>query len=308
MLFSKITQMSNSTTIFRKENDSFLDLNTSDKSIITSPTIHRVSPRFYGRRASLYTSENPKGSITIEAALAVPIFFFALLCVLYLLEIISVQMTIRTGMYQAMQELAVDSATETYISTAEIEQRIIEWIGKDTLDNSIVVDGSMGIDSQESSISMVTGMIDLEVSYDVQLPIPQFGLSSIHFVENVQGKAWTGYVSGINEGDEDTVYITDNQAVYHLDKDCTYLVLAIDSASYGQVESLSNAEGESYYACSFCVTETQESNWSENQTIYITESGNHYHSSLQCSGLTRTIYGVPLSDVIGKGVCSRCGE
>ena len=41
--------------------------------------------------------------------------------------------------------------------------------------------------------------------------------------------------------------------------------------------------------------------------IYITSQGNRYHTQLNCSGLKRTIYTVPLSQTGGRGRCSKCG-
>ncbi len=68
------------------------------------------------------------------------------------------------------------------------------------------------------------------------------------------------------------------------------------------MEEERNEDGGKYYACELC-----DGDATSNGVIYITESGSAYHSDLGCSGLTRTIYAVPLSEVIGKGVCSRCG-
>lgn len=40
--------------------------------------------------------------------------------------------------------------------------------------------------------------------------------------------------------------------------------------------------------------------------LYITETGNKYHSSLDCSGLKRHIDAVPITEVGGMGACSKC--
>lgn len=305
MLFLKITQNTKKINSTRKEYDSFLaEKNMSYTSIITLQKISRIIPRFNRKRAPLCTSHTMKASITVEAALAVPIFFFALLSIIYLLEIISIQMSVRSGMYETMKNLMCEVGTSVYITSGEIQEEIIQGIGVERLENSLIIDGSMGIDSSESHISLSTGIIELTVSYKVQLPIPQFGEFGLTFAESIMGKGWIGYVEGVSEIEEDTVYITDNQSVYHVDYNCSYLQLSIYSVTSGELDALTNSYGECYTPCSICGA----SESGGNQTIYVTENGDHYHNSLSCSGLTRTIYAVSLSDVVGKGVCSRCGE
>ena len=47
-----------------------------------------------------------RGSLTLEAAIVVPIFFFAMLCLAYLLEMMAIQTTVRNALYSAGREVA----------------------------------------------------------------------------------------------------------------------------------------------------------------------------------------------------------
>ena len=89
--------------------------------------------------------------------------------------------------------------------------------------------------------------------------------------------------------------------VYHKDYHCSHLDLSIRMTHLELVEGLRNENGGKYYPCEHCVK-------GNGGNIYITNSGDRYHSSLSCSGLKRTIYAIPISEAAGKGACSRCGQ
>lgn len=307
MLFVNSISIPIQTNIRRKEYDSFLvNKHMSNTSIIQSKRNNRVSPRPCLQRASLCTS----GSITVEAALAIPLFFFALLAIIYLMEMTAVQMHIRIGMHSALDEIVSETTQITYMTSTTMEDIIIEAIGEEWLDKSMVINGSEGIDCSQSSISSVTGLITLRVSYGVTLPIPQFTSLGMYYEEEMVAKGWTGYTSNVSISEEEMVYITDTSSVYHVSASCTHLVLDISSASASNLEDLRNEYGGTYSACSKCIDETNDVGELSNVggQVYIASTGSHYHSTLSCSGLTRTVYTIPISEAIGMGVCSRCGN
>ena len=95
--------------------------------------------------------------------------------------------------------------------------------------------------------------------------------------------------------------VTETGLVYHKDYHCSHLDLSIRMTHLELVEGLRNENGGKYYPCEHCVK-------GNGGNIYITNSGDRYHSSLSCSGLKRTIYAIPISEAAGKGACSRCGQ
>lgn len=147
------------------------------------------------------------------------------------------------------------------------------------------------------------GTISIDSSYKIH---PLFALLtpvSKEIENHYYGHAWIGYMlSGSSEKQEEIyVYITETGTVYHKNRGCSYLNPSIHSVSSGMLESLRNRGGGIYYACPLCADRRIRGNY------YITDYGTNYHTSVNCSGLKRTIYEVKLSEVGGKGACSKCG-
>lgn len=249
------------------------------------------------KRASFCVS----GSITIEAALAVPMFFLAVIALCYMMEVMSIRTSIRSGMQSAGKLAAKESYLKPVLMPGKIESGIIESVGSERLDRSIVEGGSQGLHCEESYMSPVTAIMELTVSYKVFLPVRLFGRVTVPMEESCRVKGWTGYEkAGFLNTDQTVVYITETGMVYHRDYHCNYLELSIRMVPADGVEDLRNASQGKYYPCERCGGHTGGG-------VYITDYGDRYHSSLACSGLKRTIYAVPFSEAAGKGACSKCG-
>lgn len=253
----------------------------------------------YDGRASVFTSF--KASITVEAAMAVPIFFFAMICLIYLMEIAAIQISVRSGLQYAAKTVMQDSYPLAVIKPLDIESYVVEEIGAKRLERSVIVGGSTGIDCSSSNMSVRTGIGKLEAEYKIKLPVPIFYIEGITCKESIKVKAWTGYEKEfLGSEKEEIVYITETGIVYHRDYHCTYLDLSIQMVSRNVIEHLRNEGGGKYYPCFIC--------GGKGNQVYITNTGNRYHGSVTCSGLKRTVYAVPLSEAIGKGACARCGN
>ena len=256
------------------------------------------------RRISVSASKKKyeRGSVTVEAAIAIPIFFLAVVAVLYLFEIMAIKTSVRTGLQYAGKKAAEESYLTKTLQPSAIENAVIQAVGTERLERSIVVDGSSGISCSKSRMSMKTGIGTLRASYKIRIPIPVFGIQPINCKESLKIKAWVGYEKeGLGNERDETVYVTATGLVYHKDYHCTHLDLSIHMVSASELSGKRNESGGKYYPCRQCHA-------SGKGTVYITDTGDSYHASVSCSGLKRTVYAVPLSEVIGKGACSRCGR
>ena len=247
-------------------------------------------------------SASKKGSVTVEAAMAVPLFFLAIVSLLYLMETMAIQASVRCGLQAGGKRAADEASSTAVIMPYRIESDVVNSIGQDRLERSIISGGSGGIHCDKSRMSPRTGIGELVASYEIRVPLPIFGISPAKHEEKLRIKAWTGYEKqGFGRDDDDTVYVTETGLVYHRDYHCTHLELSIHMVLQSEIESLRNEGGGKYHPCQHCMK-------GAGGGVYITDTGDRYHSSLSCSGLKRTIYAVPLSEVAGKGACSRCGK
>ena len=112
-----------------------------------------------------------------------------------------------------------------------------------------------------------------------------------------------GGISGNgNNTKNDTVYVTPTGTVYHTSPDCNYLDLSIHAENASDISSARNKNGSKYSACPLCAKSGSSG------IVYITDYGTDWHTSLECSGLKRTVIEKDRSEVEGMRICTKCAN
>lgn len=250
-----------------------------------------------------------KGSLTVEAAVVLPLFF---LCMIVMLQFGIVMETAarfgsalsETGERMAINAYAIehDSASSVVMGSMSALYARGKVMGK-AGDTKAV----RNVNFLLSSFGREDDLIDLIMTYQVRSLVGIVKIPSVFFVQRGCVREWTGRTgSGGADGQASpqtetrTVYVAENGRVYHTDENCTHIRLSIRRVSRASLEGTRNAYGGRYHACEHC-------GGGSGGEVYITSDGNRYHSSLHCSGLRRTVREISVEEVGNLRPCSRCG-
>lgn len=227
--------------------------------------------RYYtpGERAVLCTfcRQMREASLTVEAAVIVPLFLIAMFTLIFTIDLCRVYVIEQVEIGKKAKQLG----TYAYL-TGEYMQ---------------------------------DPYVDLYERYSYKLPVSLIPNGTIDIALRGRVHAWVGRTAAECEADrnaitEQLVYVTDHQAVYHTNSACTYLELSVYAVDQEELNHARNQSGGRYKACEKCQS------GAGGGTYYITDHGDRYHSSRSCSGLTRNVRLLPLTDVSGLNCCSRC--
>ena len=209
-----------------------------------------------------------KASITIEAAFALPLFFFGMVTMIHFMDVYRIQ----TEHLSKLCQSAKEAGMYAYV------------VGGDGVEEITLPD--------VYKYKPIGGLIPLPAKW-------QYNKVRVH--------AWTGADRGNgnseeNEKPENMVYVTVSGSVYHKKLNCSHLNLSVTKVSGGSVSSRRNENGEKYHACESC-----SRGQAPGSTVYITKSGNRYHNDKNCSGLKRSVRLVKESEAGNLHACKRCG-
>ena len=255
--------------------------------------------------------------MTVEASLVLPLFLFAFLNLISIVEIYRLQSNMSAAMHSTAKQMAAHGIEYEALSggsagvaekaalTAYAAGKVKNIVGEDYFKTSLIIDGFGSISWFHSHVMGDDDGIDLTAVYEVKPPISIMGFGSFRLYNRMCARAWTGYDNADNINSENDneriVYITPEGEAYHNSRACAYLKLSIAAVDLSFLKNKRNENGEKYYPCESCGSD-------ETGVVFITDFGNRYHSTLQCSGLKRTVTAVPLSEAGGRSECTKCSS
>ena len=259
--------------------------------------------------------------MTVEAAVVMPLFLFFFLNLGSAMEMMRLHGKMQLALWDIGNELTMyayavnngkmdeeelqaeesgwwNELAGIAFASSYIKSRLVEALGEKYIESSPVADGVSGLLLWESDIAGENGEVELVVTYGVE---PVWGLAefgTFRMANHYYAHDWSGYeIPEVMQ----TVYVTENGEVYHLDRNCSYLKIVVLEVSREVLGELRNQNGAGYIPCKKCVY------GSVPIMLYVTETGDCYHFAKDCAGLKRTVRAIQLEQAAGYRACSRCG-
>jgi hypothetical protein len=271
----------------------------SENTCNAVPQTSRLKPLYKScKRVSLCPAR--RASYTLEAAVILPLLAGFFVAILFFFRVLQVETQVQEALDYASRKTACEASIVSSDTALQVSAEAFfrKELSKYSLPDKYVNGGSAGVSLLGSTYE--DNYVTLRATYTMKVPIEFFGWTGLVVAQGSKVHKWTG---DRDDGKKtDYVYVTEHGTVYHRDRKCSYLDLSIQAVNMSAVVGLRNKSGNKYYACSDCAAGKTVTG-----LIYITNYGTCYHANVSCSGLKRTIYLIPITEVGSKGPCSKCG-
>lgn len=284
---------------------------------------HTFNSVFHSERACLYTSNISQGSITLEAAVALPLFMLAMLSIIYIMNIIYLQTSIQIAMEETARDISKTAyiTSEFYAHTTDDDYSIIENIGaraitipyikdiflegdmRNLLNQSYVAGGADGISFDFTSIDMENSTIDIVASYTISIPFLPDNLISLKLSNHCYMRIYMG--KDMKKEQQEAfiyVYYTVNGSVLHTNKYCQYLLNYSEALRYNSAAKLYSPD-----ICLLCSSNiTIEDLREENPVVYLTSNHEVFHLNLDCQAFTKDVFRQKRTSLENEDICQQC--
>ncbi len=241
-------------------------------------------------------------SLTAEAAMVFPVFFFGiyLLWQLFLLQLFQLDVC------HEMTSAAMKYAHLGYPERKAEEQDVdISWLYQPLLWNALPKSERVEhmwvlcLPEEDGSIQVrVSYQFVCEAVFFARLDIPV--QQTFRFYPYL-GKTDDDLFVAVEEAEE-VVYMTEYGTVYHESRACSYLNVIIRAVKLSGINQERNSFGRSYTLCEKC------DNRPATEEVYISAGGAKYHLTAGCPALKRTVIEKSREEVEGIPACHKCGS
>lgn len=256
------------------------------------------------------------GSLTVEAALSVTLFVFAVLSMMVPIRIVHIQRQV-----QAVLESVGEEFSQYAYGNSRGEESPSVFLAAA---GSLYIQNRIGEIQDAKGIEQISALgtqlladgehIDLRVSYKIKIPFSTWNFSSIPMSARCFKRAWVGKSglesnTDIKENGEESskqrqvVYVGSTSYRYHWYADCHYLFNDMETISYQELENRKNKFGRRYQPCDICGKTADKTG-----NVYIMPGGEKYHTNDVCSSIRAYAQEVFLDEVEILGECSYCAE
>ena len=233
----------------------------------------QVHDPLLARRAHPCTSSLP-ASMTVEAALVLPLALFFFLALLQPVIWLDRQRKVQTAM----------------------ERKVGQYADHVTV--------------KKADVYGENGEIEFAAEYQEEIPFFETVLGKQTETVAVKRRSWIGIpgklkgdgTSQDGDGDEQTemVYVGAGIGRYHLFRDCHYISNEYMTVTRSEAEN-GKVPGEKRTPCAVCGKKGDGS-----ETVYITTAGEHYHCNKNCRSMISYVREVPKDEAEHLGLCSYC--
>lgn len=241
-----------------------------------------------------------KASYTVEAAFIIPLSLLMVVFFLYFFRVMYVQWGIDYVINKVAREhSAIISESSTDDGVLIIGQCSAMIAGLDRVSDE-VVGGVFGLDYTNSEFDK--NYINIVCNYNMKNPITIFGKKIIKMSSIACSRKWVGYDPLEGEDKGDYVYVTKYGQAYHRSLSCPYLKPSVHAIGDGMLKDARSVSGGKYSSCPLCKGKRNSG------IVYITDYGDVYHSSLNCSALKRSVNRIKLEDAESYHPCGKCAN
>lgn len=270
-------------------------------------------------------SRYQSASLTVEASVAFPVFFFAVLYLIQMFSVLRAEVAIAEAGITSAREIAAYSYAAERLAEGEVaradklleifDQKLVRDVSMTALfyakcDQRILEEGKVaqGLGGIWVSTEEAGDRVRASIQYRVTPVNVWKSEKGRYYTMRIVYRPWTGDGEVGGEGspeqtqDNGIAYMTKYGAVYHLDRNCTYIKIETREIHADRLENERNESGAKYYPCEFCSPAVEG-------PVYITEYGTRYHRTSSCSAIRRDVKEVLLETVKDTHrSCSKCGK